>query len=145
MLASVFAPDTTVSTDRSMQSQPWPHGAMRSRATIRSIASDSYAATAATPALQLPLSWRPAGASFDITRLEYPYSTSCMDGDLDHDGTEASDAPTTCWRGSNDDCGPSTTSGSCSRHFDDASLQLVLVFQLKLKFETADPKPPMCM
>ena len=104
MLASVFAPDTTVSTDRSMQLQPWPHGAMRSRATIRSIASDSYAATAATPALQLPLSWRPAGASFDIKRLEYPYSTSCMDGDLDHDGTEASDAPTTRWRGSNDDC-----------------------------------------
>ena len=121
---------------------------MRGRDSIRSIASDYYAATTTAPALQLLLSLRLGGVPSDSMRLTSTSSTSCMDGDFDHDGTEASDAPTTRWRGSNDDCGPSTTSGSCSRHFVQRRLfnfVLVLVFQLKLKFETADPKPPMCM
>ena len=82
---------------------------MRGQGTIRSSASDNDAATAATPTLLMLLSCCLLASHSIHEVLSYPSDASCMDGDLEHDGTEASDAPTTGWRGSNEDCEASKT------------------------------------
>ena len=62
------------------------------------------------PAVQLIHFSQPAGALSELMRLAYPCDASSIDGDLDLDGAKASGAPTTCWRGSDDEREPSTGS-----------------------------------
>ena len=99
-------PNATILTDRSAQSQPWSHGAVRSRGTFRSIASNDVAATAAMTEGQLTLFWCSLAAHSTHEVVSYPRGTSCTDGGLDRVSTEASDAPRTGWRGSSDECEP---------------------------------------
>ena len=99
--------DTPISAYRSVQLQLRPHGATRGRDTIRSSASNGDAATAATPSRQLPLLCCLLASHSIHEVVSYPSGTSCTGGDLDRGGTEAFGAPTTGWRGSNDDCEPS--------------------------------------
>ena len=113
MAAVQATPNTTVLAGRRAQSQLQPHGATRGRDMIRSSESDSGAATVATPSRQMTLRCcLPASHSIHEV-VSYPRDTSCTDGGLEHDGTKASDAPTTRWRGYNDDC-EASKSGFCS-------------------------------
>ena len=136
-MATVQAtPNTTISADRSTQYQLWSHGATRGRGTIRSSASDSDAATAATATLLMPLlcCWLATHSIHEV--VPYPRGTSCTDGGLDRAGTEASDAPTTRWRGSDDDC-EASKSGFRSTTILPLREARTWIFQLVLVFETA--------
>ena len=90
MLESFATPDTPISVDRSTQCQLSSRGAMRGQGTIRSSASDHDAATAAAPTLLILFCCLSAPHSIHEV-LSYPSDTSCMDGDLEHDGMEAFD------------------------------------------------------
>ena len=124
---------------------------MRGRGTLRSIASNDAAATAATTDVQLTLFCGSDGVRWRLVRPSHRLSTSSMDGDLGHEAAEASGAPTTCWRGSNVECEPSKAGLRSTYDFAARSMarRLAVAFQLctgflnlKSKFETADPKPP---
>ena len=150
MLASVFAPDTTVSTDRSMQIYN-PGRTARCAAELRSGASRATA----TPRRQrhrrcnclfpgglLALHSTSRGSSTRTAPRAWMATSTTTARRLPTRRRPACVAPTTT-AGRRPRAALAPAILSISR--PTTPLQLVLVFQLKLKFETADPKPPMCM